>query len=159
AEKLDAVAEGLRRGSADLAAGWRGAAAAESHQQLRQFYASARSLAVAARSSALALDHAAQSLALARFRASMLPGGDFPSTDPHSMQSWGYQQVLADLNAAYRDAAVMAPNQIAACLPDAMPERESDVVYPVWEDLHGSGSTGDPGAGIGGGGWGSPPRP
>src|SRR5437764_12495548 len=69
AEKLDALAEGVRQGSSDLAAGWHGPAAAESQQQLRRYYGSARSLAAAARSSAIAIDHAAQALALARYRA------------------------------------------------------------------------------------------
>jgi WXG100 family type VII secretion target len=133
AESLDALADGIRRSSTDLAAGWRGTAAAESQQQLRQFYGSARSLAAAARASATALVHAAQALTAARQRVWMLPGGHFPSTDPNSMQSWSHQQVLVDLNADYRDAIAMAPTHLTVCLPDT-DERPRYRISSEWND-------------------------
>src|SRR5262249_34699968 len=58
----------------------------------------------------------------------------FPSLDPTSLQSLVYQKVLADLNAAYRDATTLAPTQIAVCLPGSgdVSVRE---IRSEWEDM------------------------
>lgn len=117
ADSLDRTAEEIRRGAVDLAGAWRGDAAGDSLGHLRQYYASARSLAADCRASAAAMVHAASALGLARYRAAQVPGGPFPSTDPSSIESVKYQQVLADLNRAYREAITLAPNQLAVALP------------------------------------------
>src|SRR5262249_39907639 len=133
AERLDAAADGIRRGATDLADSWHGTAADESQQHLRQYYASARSLAAASRSSAAALNYAATALGAAQAQVFFLPGGAFPSLDPTSLQSLVYQKVLADLNAAYRDATTLAPTQIAVCLPRSG-AGSVDERLPIWED-------------------------
>src|SRR5262249_21145940 len=148
AERLDAAADGIRRGATDLADSWHGTAADESQQHLRQYYASARSLAAASRSSAAALNYAATALSAAQAQVFFLPGGAFPSLDPTSLQSLVYQKVLADLNAAYRDATTLAPTQIAVCLPGSgdVSVRE---IRSEWEDMPDSRSQAPLGRGSG----------
>src|SRR5215475_11988702 len=65
AERLEATADGIRRGATELADSWQGSAADASQHQLKQYYASARSLATACRASAAVLNHAATALAVA----------------------------------------------------------------------------------------------
>src|SRR5262249_6119671 len=143
AERLDAAADGIRRGATDLADSWHGTAADESQQHLRQYYASARSLAAASRSSAAALNYAATALGAAQAQVFSLPGGAFPSLDPTSLQSLVYQKVLADLNAAYRDATTLAPTQIAVCLPRGNDSSDPGrvAIGDEWEDLGSQGSS------------------
>jgi WXG100 family type VII secretion target len=121
AESLDSTADEIRRGATDLAESWRGTAASQSQDQLRRYYASARSLAIACRSSAHAMNHAATALEQAQiyagfFQAEFHPCG-FASTDPTSIESRSYQRLLIALNSAYCDAATMAPTQVAVSLP------------------------------------------
>src|SRR5215475_3849260 len=117
AERLEATADGIRRGATDLADSWHGSAADASQHQMQQYYASARSLATASRASATALNHAAAALAAAQIQVRFFSGGDVPSLDPTSLQSRCYQKALADLNTAYRDALTLAPTEIAVTLP------------------------------------------
>jgi uncharacterized protein YukE len=117
ADKLDHTADTIRDGAVNLANSWRGHAARSSLGQLRQYYASARSLAANCRASAVAMNHAATALAAARYRLPFLPGGEMPSDDPTSFESLEYQKLLSDLNTAYREAITLAPNQLAINLP------------------------------------------
>src|SRR5882724_2599241 len=126
AEQLDRTADTIRRGATNLATAWRGHAARDSLNHLRQYYASARALAADCRTSAVAMEHAARALAEARARAALLPGDTFAGADPTSVQSFEYQKVLSDLNAAYREAITMAPDQLAISLPSSESVTRSD---------------------------------
>jgi uncharacterized protein YukE len=117
ADNLDRTAEQLRRGARDLANAWRGEAAGDSLTQLRQYYASARSLAADCRASSVAVAHAARALGMAQARAALLYTNPIPSTNPTSLESIKYQQIFADLNVAYTEAIALAPNQLAITLP------------------------------------------
>src|SRR5262249_403814 len=140
AERLDAAADGIPPGATDLADSWHGPAADESQQHLRQYYASARSLAAASRSSAAALNYAATALGAAQAQVFFLPGGAFPSLDPTSLQSLAYQKVPAALTAAYPTAPTLAPTQIAVCLPAHESAEHFSAAWedtlnsPAWED-------------------------
>jgi uncharacterized protein YukE len=117
AQNLERTADTIRRNATDLANAWRGHAAGDSLNHLRQYYASARSLAANCRTSAQAMHHAAQALAQARALTTPLPGDPYPSLNPTSPQSIEYQTILAALNTAYHEAITMAPNQLAISLP------------------------------------------
>jgi uncharacterized protein YukE len=133
AEDLEKVADGIRRGATDLAATWRGTAAADSQEHLRQYYASARSLASACRSCAAALHHAGGALGIARYQVAIRDDA-MPSTDARSMESFEYQQILANLNAAYREATTLAPNQLAISLPDTGDRAYRTKIGDDWEN-------------------------
>jgi WXG100 family type VII secretion target len=149
AERLEATADGIRRGATDLADSWHGSAADASQHQMQQYYASARSLATACRASATALSHAAAALTAAQVQVLFLPGGDFPSLDPTSLESRCYQKTLADLNAAYRDALTLAPTEIAVTLPEA-DARNVDLQMALWEDMDRTEEVSTPGTGTSG---------
>jgi WXG100 family type VII secretion target len=146
AERLEATADGIRRGATDLADSWHGSAADASQHQMQQYYASARSLATACRASATALNHAAAALTIAQTEVVFLGGGDLPSVDPTSLQSRCYQKTLADLNAAYRDALTLAPTEIAVTLPESG-ARNVDQQMAQWEDMDRTGAAPTPGTG------------
>jgi uncharacterized protein YukE len=133
ADKLDRTAEELQRCAVTLASAWEGEAAGDALLQLRQYYASARALAVDARMSSAGMTTAAQALAVAQAKVALSFSDKFPSADPSSLESVEYQKILNDLNTQYAEVIGVLPSRLAIALPRTNNDEIS--FGDGWEDV------------------------